>query len=153
MTMNDGVMMISRHRQWRAWQFGRRRSGLFSGGGSAGGDDGSGLNFNGFRKLPWWGKVVFVVLALGLGWLCYLRLFLFALFAWFSPVLLADEVLNILLPDGEEVSSQQMTERKFLAVVWGILTVLSVITLISPIKGLAVFFLLCLLLFLLWIFG
>jgi hypothetical protein len=38
MTMNDGVMMISRHRQWRAWQFGRRRSGLFrNGGGSTGG--------------------------------------------------------------------------------------------------------------------
>ena len=41
--MNDGVMMISRHRQWRAWQFGRRHSGLFSGRGgtSSGGDNDS----------------------------------------------------------------------------------------------------------------
>lgn len=37
----ENVMMISRHRQWRAWQFGRRHSGLFSGRGgtSSGGDN------------------------------------------------------------------------------------------------------------------
>ena len=39
--MNESVMMISWHRQWRAWQFGRRHSGLFSGRGgtSSGGDN------------------------------------------------------------------------------------------------------------------
>ena len=37
----NGVCLISRHRQWRAWQFGRRHSGLFRGGGSSssGGSD------------------------------------------------------------------------------------------------------------------
>ena len=34
------VMMISGHRQWRAWQFGRRHSGLFRGGASTNGTDG-----------------------------------------------------------------------------------------------------------------
>ena len=34
------VMMISGHRQWREWQFGRRHSGLFRGGASTNGTDG-----------------------------------------------------------------------------------------------------------------
>ena len=36
----ENVMMISRHRQWRAWQFGRRHSGLFSGSGGGSSDGG-----------------------------------------------------------------------------------------------------------------
>jgi len=49
------VMMISRHRQWRAWQFGVRHSGLWrnSGGASGGSSDGG--------DAPWWVYAVIVV--------------------------------------------------------------------------------------------
>ena len=58
--MNDGVMMISRHRQWRAWQFGRRHSGLFSGRGgtSSGGDNEPDSLNEWFLKAPWWQKIL-----------------------------------------------------------------------------------------------
>lgn len=150
----NGVYLISRHRQWRAWQFGMRHSGAMRGGGSfGGGDDGRDWNFEGFLKLPWWGKVLFVVLALGLAWLSYVRLSLFAPIALFPPVMLADGVLDMVLPDGNRQSSRTREEKKRSVVIWSILTVLSVTALISPETGIAIFLLLCLLLFLRWVFG
>ncbi len=56
-------MMISRHRQWRAWQFGRRHSGLFSGSGASGGD---GDDFWGWvDSWPAWVKATVVVVIVG----------------------------------------------------------------------------------------
>ena len=52
----ENVMMISRHRQWRAWQFGRRHSGLFSGRG--GGSTKPDPENDWFLKAPWWKKIL-----------------------------------------------------------------------------------------------
>lgn len=46
--------MISRHRQWRAWQFGVRHSGLFRGRGGTAPHGGGG-------DAPWWAYVAIVV--------------------------------------------------------------------------------------------
>ena len=154
-----GVYLITRHRQWRAWQFGRRHSRMSSNRGNGGHDDGGeGLNFNGFLKLSWFGRTLFVVLAIGFGWLCYARLGFFAPFAWFAPVMFVDGVIDMELPDededlpGEEDSSQSMEERKQRVIILGVLTVLSIAALVSPEIGTSVFVLLMLLLFLGWVF-
>ena len=57
MTMNNNVVMISRHRQWRAWQFGVRHGGLWRGGGSANGND----DPEWFKRMPWWQKLLVVL--------------------------------------------------------------------------------------------
>ena len=54
--MRDNVMAISHHRQWRAWQFGRRHSGLFQGGAYSGGDNDPQKDW--FWRLPWWKKLL-----------------------------------------------------------------------------------------------
>lgn len=57
MTMNNNVVMISRHRQWRAWQFGVRHGGLWRGGGSANDEDPKWLGivtYAGWTAMMWW---------------------------------------------------------------------------------------------------
>ena len=84
----ENVMMISRHRQWRAWQFGVRHSGLFGGRGTStygtGGDD---------DEPKWMGVAVYaawtVVCWLLFGWVAGVSMIviaalLFALCVWLS---------------------------------------------------------------------
>ena len=58
MIMNNNVVMISRHRQWRAWQFGVRHGGLWRGGGSANGNND---DPKWFKRMPWWQKLLVVL--------------------------------------------------------------------------------------------
>lgn len=73
-----GVMMISRHRQWRAWQFGVRHSGLWRNSGVPG-DSSSGGDPEWFQRLVWWKKLLLI---LGMSAVALI------LFYWF-PVLFA----------------------------------------------------------------
>ena len=79
----ENVMMISRHRQWRAWQFGVRHGGLWRNSGGTSDDD----------EPKWTGVVTavgFVVIAWWLfGWpagvaLIVIAALLFALCVWLS---------------------------------------------------------------------
>ena len=66
------VVLISRHRQWRAWQFGVRHSGLWRNSGSTssgGGDDDPFSEW--YERLPWWGKILAVLGMLTLLWIIW----------------------------------------------------------------------------------
>jgi len=55
-----GVMMISRHRQWRSWQFGVRHSGLWKNSGSSSGSSNGG-DPEWFQQLVWWKKLLVIL--------------------------------------------------------------------------------------------
>lgn len=63
----ENVMMISRHRQWRAWQFGRRHSGMLGGRGtSTYGTGGDGDDFwSWVETWPTWLKAAVVAVVVG----------------------------------------------------------------------------------------
>lgn len=116
MITKGNVQMITRHRQWRAWQYGRRHSGLFGGGGSSDGDDNGIFDFDGFRKLPWWGRILFIVTSLSVIILCMAIYYQFMLASW-AAVLVADNILDIILPDKEGEDYNSFKNKKWNVIV------------------------------------
>lgn len=126
-------MTITRHRQWRAWQFGRRHSGQFSGS-LGGGDDNGIFDFDGVRKLPWWGKILFAVISLSLIVLCMTFYYKFFLVSLIAP-LLADSILDITIPDKEGEESNLTKDKKRNVFVNGFLMVVFLLVAFVPSVG------------------